>query len=251
MAEHPRLSSLWTSVPEVLLQEDWPDVGFWQNKFDAQPFFQTLPHPLRLFPEVKIGQRRKRNLARQKREAGRPTLRRYESSIIEDHQIPLRERNLHDYFNSLVWLQYPRSKYALHERAYRSYLENPLTVTGNLRNDLTDALTRFDEGGVVYFLEEDEDASAVRALLRSLDTEGKQAYFSARRAQFEVFGHGLMEVWNQGGRNLTASALVVEAGESRDAALASVLAAMRDPRHQFGTVLLDLILGNERAEAYA
>ncbi len=244
MAEHPRLCRLWAPVPEVLGQEDWPDVGYWQEKFDAQPFFQNLPHPLRLFPEVKIGQRRKRNLTKHKREAGRPTLRRYESSIIEDHQIPLRERNLHDYFNSLVWLQFPRAKYALHERAYRSYLETPPALTGNLRNDLTDALTRFDEGGVAYFIGADEDAQAVRSLLRSLDSEGKLAYLVSRRAQFEVFGHGLMEVWNQGGRNLTASALVVdsEAGESRDAALASVLHSMDSPRNQFGTVLLDCIL---------
>jgi hypothetical protein len=245
MAEHPHLQGLWASVPEILYFDDWPDVVFWQRKFDEHPVFQTLPHPLRLFPEVKVGQRRKRNLARQKREAGRPVLRRYESSIIEDHEIPMRERNLHDYFNSLVWLRFPLAKYSLHERAYRSYREPPSAVTGNLRNDLTDALTRFDEGGLAYFLEDGEDGACVRELFRNMDTAAKQKYTQARLGQFEVFGHGLMEVWNQGGRNLTASALVVEVlpGENRDQALARVLREMTEPRGRFGTFLLDHVLG--------
>lgn len=246
MAQHPHLQNLWSNVHEVLLQEDWPDVVFWQKKFDDHPVFQSLPYALRLFPEVKIGQRRKRNLTKQKREAGRPTLRRYETSIIEDHQIPMRECNLHDYFNSLVWLRFPRSKYALHERAYRSYQEAPAAVTGNLRNDLTDALTRFDEGGVAYFLEAEEDPGAVRELFRSLNTDAKAAYAVERLEQFEVFGHGLMEVWNQGGRNLTASVLLVEAqdGNDRDEALARVLSEMTEPQGRFGTFVLDRVLGD-------
>lgn len=245
MAQYPHFQGLWSVAPEVLEGEDWPDCAFWQKKMDEHPVFCALPHPLRLFPEVKIGQRRKRNLTRQKRDAGLPTLRRYESSIIEDHQIPMRERNLHDYFNSLVWLRFPLSKYALHERAYHSYRETPPSLTGNLRNDLTDALTRFDEGGVVYFVEPSENAAVVRELFRSLDTPAKCDYAAGRRAQFEVFGHGLMEVWNQGGRNLTASGLVVERleGEARDQCLARVLQDMCEPQGRFGTMLLDAILG--------
>jgi hypothetical protein len=251
MAEHPHLQGLWSDVPEILCYDDWPDVVFWQSKFDAHPVFQSLPHALRLFPEVKIGQRRKRNLAKLKREAGQPTLRRYESSIIEDHAIPMRERNLHDYFNSLVWLRFPLAKYALHERAYRSYFEAPPAVTGNLRNDLTDALTRFDEGGLAYFPDAGEDAGAVRALFRSLDATAKSEYAARRASQFEVFGHGLMEVWNQGGRNLTASALVVEVqvGENRDEALARVLKEMAEPQGRFGTFLLDEVLVSQGANS--
>jgi hypothetical protein len=244
MAEHPRLQGLWSRVPEILTGNDWPDVPFWQKKLDEHPVFQSLPYSLLLFPEIKIGQRRKRNLTRQKREAGRPTLRRYEASIIEDHQIPMRERNLHDYFNSLVWLRFPLAKLALHERAYQSYLEAPPAVTGNLRNDLTDALTRFDEGGLVYFLVDGEDTELVRALFRGLDSAAKCEYVRGRLEQFEVFGHGLMEVWNQGGRNLTASVLVVEWSEcERDETLARVLREMAEPWGRFGTFVLDAVLG--------
>lgn len=244
MAQHPHLQNLWAVAPEILESEDWPDCAYWQRKFAADPIFQSLPHPLCLVPEVKIGQRRKRSLTKQKRQDGRPTLRRYESSIIEDHQIPMRERNLHDYFNSLIWLQFPLAKYALHERAYRSYRETPSALTGNLRNELTDALTRFDEGGLVYFAGADEDADAVRALFRSLDTELKCGYAAQRRRQFALFGHGLLEVWNQGGRNLTASALVLEFlnGERGDESLARVLREMTEPQGRFGTMLLDVVL---------
>lgn len=244
MAAHPRLQDLWARVPEILSENDWPDVLFWQKKFDEHPVFQSLPHALRLFPEIKIGQRRKRNLTRQKREAGRPTLRRYEASIIEDHLIPMRERNLHDYFNSLVWLKFPLAKFALHARAYRSYLEAPPAVTGNLRNDLTDALTRFDEGGLVYFLGGDEDAGVVREMFRAVDSAVKGEYVRGRLGQFEVFGHGLMEVWNQGGRNLTASVLVVDVleGEEKDQALERMLRELAEPRGRFGTFVLDAVL---------
>jgi hypothetical protein len=53
-----------------------------------------------------------------------------------------------------------------------------------------------------------------------------------------------MEVWNQGGRNLTASVLVVESCEvERDEALARVLKDMAEPRGRFGTFVLDAVLG--------
>src|SRR5262245_31406219 len=103
MAQQPGLQEFWTQVPEVLRSEDWPDCVFWQRKLEEQSGFMALPRVLRLLPEVKIGQRRKRKLTKQNQEAGRPTLRRYESSIIEDCQIPMREQNLHDYFNALIW----------------------------------------------------------------------------------------------------------------------------------------------------
>ncbi len=125
-------------------------------------------------------------------------------------------------------------------------MDAPPALTGNLRNDLTDALTRFDEGGLAYFLNADEDVAAVRELFRSLDTPQKLDYAQNRLAQFEVFGHGLMEVWLQGGRNLTASAFVVKGreGETRDQALARVLREMTEHRGRFGTFLLDAIIKN-------
>lgn len=242
MAAQPRLKELWAAVPEVLDCPDWPDCAFWQKTLDAGKNFRQLPRTLRLLPEIKIGQRRKRKLARENREAGQPTLRRYETSILEFGEIPMRERNCHDYFNALIWKRFSRAKYALHERAYLSYLEFGRAVTGNLRNDLTDALTRFDEGGLIYFA--DGDAEAARELFRTLDHEAKAAFVQGKTERFEIFGHGLLEVWSQGGRNLTACVLVVdeEPGVEHESLLVQALRDMKEPAGRFGTLCLDLIL---------
>jgi hypothetical protein len=243
MAEHPMLKVFWDLVPAVLAQNDWPDCVFWQRQLDELDGFRELPQALRLLPEIKLGQRRRRKLKKQNQSVNQPTLRRYESAILKDQSIPMRERNLHDYFNALIWARFPTAKYALHERAFRSYQERPPTLTGNLRNDLTDALTRFDEGGVVYFASSEAECEPVRQLFRSLEAGPKQTFIQAQRDRFAIFGHGLLEVWQQGGRQLTASLLVAVLRDERDRSLAAALRQLNDPNGHFGTLPLDVLLG--------
>ncbi len=247
MAQHPLLKKFWSHAPELLEIEAWPDCAFWQKTLEKQAAWLQLPAALCLTPEIKMGQRRKRKLTKQKSAEHLPTLRRYESSIVESHEIPMREMNLHDYFNALIWLQFPRAKYALHHCAYLSYQSGQRQIHGNLRNHLTDALTRFDEGGLVYFAEADENLPELREFFYGRDEEAKARFVLSHKKQFAIFGHGLLEVWCQGGRKLTAGLVVVgnEANIQPDDRLAQALRELPEGPSVLGTVLLDEILREE------
>lgn len=72
-------------------------------------------------------------------------LRYYEQVIDQDNVIPTREQNWHDFFNGLIWCQFPRSKRLLnqmHARDIKAYGLNP-------RTPLRNRITHFDECGLV------------------------------------------------------------------------------------------------------
>lgn len=110
---------------------------------------------------------------------------RYESFVHATGQCPLRE-NLHDFFNGLVWLHFPRSKArlaALHAAEIARRGADP-------RGPLRDALTLFDENGALLLA-----PPGMWEALRARDWHG---LFVARRrawdgARLLLFGHGLME----------------------------------------------------------
>jgi hypothetical protein len=76
----------------------------------------------------------------------------YDGCIALRQQVPCLDASYHDLFNALVWAAFPRSKRALHARQFRA-LERRwrpgATRLPNRRTPEQDALTIFDEGGVV------------------------------------------------------------------------------------------------------
>jgi hypothetical protein len=76
----------------------------------------------------------------------------YDGRIALRRQVPCLDASYHDLFNALVWAAFPRSKRALHARQFRA-LERRwrpgATRLPNRRTPEQDALTIFDEGGVV------------------------------------------------------------------------------------------------------
>lgn len=115
----------------------------------------------------------------------------YEVRIFRDGEIQVRAQNWHDLFNVLVWLTFPHSKAALNERHYRALLEEKRAGTGN-RGPVRDALTLFDEGGIIVVARD-------RGLLRLIETFAWKELFWCNRARvaadmrFYVFGHALYE----------------------------------------------------------
>lgn len=63
-------------------------------------------------------------------------------------EIETRPGNWHDCFNALAWLSYPRTKAALNARHHHALSANR-TLNHGRRGPLRDALTQFDECGVV------------------------------------------------------------------------------------------------------
>lgn len=244
MSQHPLFGQLWQACQELLDLERWPTLEDWQN---LQARAEELPEAFRslsFIADQKLGQRKRRKLAKQKTNPLRPGQRLYEEAIIEAKEIPTRPENGHDYFNALIWFLFPLGKLALHEKAYRSYRESDLPIQANLRNSLADCLTRLDEGSLLYFCEEGEAAESCYEIFanRELAPRDKQQF--CRLSQLSVFGHGLLDVHCQGKRGLTVGVFVVpfSPGLSRDQAFATAL--RKSSLIQLGSLDFDLLLAS-------
>ncbi len=132
----------------------------------------------------------------------------YESHISAAGKVPTRE-NLHDFFNALVWLSFPRIKRQLN--ALQAAQIASLGI-GKSRGPARDAATIFDENAALLVLENSERG---RELLYSLrEHQWQQAFIEHRQdfgsvAQVWSFGHALMEKLVQPYKGITAHAWVV------------------------------------------
>jgi hypothetical protein len=133
---------------------------------------------------------------RDKRAQGRVVLSAlYDARITLQREVPTRERNWHDLLNMLCFATFPHSKVALHARQYARLAERVDEHTLKLPNRRTpeqDALTLFDEGGVVLALE-----AAAAAQLQSVPVSDRDALslelFTQRKLRVVAFGHALYE----------------------------------------------------------
>ena len=130
----------------------------------------------------------------------------YEAFIARSACVPSRD-NLHDLFNGLVWLSFPRIKRRLNELQAQEIARAGI---GAARGPLRDALTLFDENGALF-----DGPAPLHEALRARDW---QALFVAHRALWHearivVFGHALLEKLTLAPRKaLTAHVLLVPPG---------------------------------------
>ena len=116
---------------------------------------------------------------------------RYEARIHLRGEMIFRECNWHDLLNVMAWLTFPRAKAALNARHYAA-LRAQYAVGAANRGPAQDALTLFDEGGVIV-------ASCDDQLLRKLhEYRWKELFWHSRdevrsRMRFTLFGHALYE----------------------------------------------------------
>ncbi len=114
----------------------------------------------------------------------------YEQRVFDSGEVDTRVDNLHDLFNALAWMTFPRTKAALNARHVAS-----LASEGVVRGPLRDLLTLVDEGGVIVAC-----ATESLATFESLVREFRwQALYWERRAQlladarFVLVGHSAYE----------------------------------------------------------
>ncbi len=137
----------------------------------------------------------------------------YEAHISATGKVPTRE-NLHDFFNALVWLTFPRIKRQLN--AMQSAQIATLGI-GKSRGPARDAATIFDENAAILVLEE---SAAGHGLLEDLRQHQWQAAFVDQaelfgtQAEVWSFGHALMEKLVRPYKAITAHAWVVWADAS-------------------------------------
>lgn len=136
--------------------------------------------------------------------AGERSAARYEERIAHSGAIEHRDASWHDLFNALVWITFPRAKAALNRR----HVAELASETHNRRSAVRDALTQFDEDGIVVVSEQAD-------LLEALQGFRWQELFWQRRSEvlrsmrWFVFGHAQYEKALQPFIGLTAKALMV------------------------------------------
>jgi hypothetical protein len=112
----------------------------------------------------------------------------FEAQTHASGQVPMRPVNWHDLLNALVWMVFPTAKAAINGR---HFLEMEAQA-GGPRTPTRDALTHFDEDGVIVLATD----PALSQLLRGF--AWKELFWrrreEVRRAmRFLVFGHALYE----------------------------------------------------------
>jgi hypothetical protein len=128
----------------------------------------------------------------------------YECRIWESGEVETRPDNWHDFFNALVWLSFPQTKLAVsaaHVRAMRA--------PGEARGKTRDALTHFDECGIVVLSSQPELLELLRGFQwKTLFVERRADVLHCMR--FVVFGHATYEQLLKPFRGLTAKAVLHE-----------------------------------------
>jgi len=142
----------------------------------------------------------------------------YEAHIFRTRTVPTRD-NLHDFFNGLVWLAFPRTKRRLNELQAGEIARDGVGAT---RGALRDALTLFDENGALL--------DAPPALWRALVARDWHTLFVSGRglwseARLVLFGHALLEKLVTPRKPITAHVLLPADGENGPAALDDVSVA--------------------------
>ncbi len=112
----------------------------------------------------------------------------YEAHIARTGEVPTR-RNLHDFFNALVWFAYPRLKATLNARQARAIERDGV---GGARGAERDFLTLFDENAVLFVCADASLSAALTAFdWKRLFVDERAAWGS--RCEARVFGHALLE----------------------------------------------------------
>jgi hypothetical protein len=115
----------------------------------------------------------------------------YEIHISQTGGVPTRE-NLHDFFNALIWLTFPKIKVRLNALQASELEKSTAQKTPSQRGSLRDAATIFDENAVLLIT---TNGMLVNALRRH---QWMEVFITHRQAFIEecrvyLFGHALME----------------------------------------------------------
>lgn len=132
----------------------------------------------------------------------------YEQIIFETKSVPTRP-NWHDFFNGLIWSQFPKTKHYFN-RQHMAEIE----LQGNTQRSPTrDRLTHFDECGIVLFTTKKQVATQLQNhQWNELFVQNSANWHQQTLAV--IFGHALWEMLLAPFIGLTAKATVIEISDS-------------------------------------
>src|SRR5207245_11683296 len=143
----------------------------------------------------------------------------YELRVHQTGEIESRPDNLHDCFNALCWLAFPRTKARINAMHAAE-----MPREGGRRSRLRDLLTIFDEGGAIVVCADEE----LNRLLREF--RWKKLFWAQRERvrrsmRFMVLGHAVLEQALKPWPGITCKALFARPDEDADHAAAAWLAS--------------------------
>ena len=113
----------------------------------------------------------------------------YEKRVFAYGKVLTRNRNWHDLFNALVWITFPKAKAAINRHHYR---EMQGREGGEARGAVRDALTLFDESGVIVACA-DADLAGLLTGFQWKELFWNRCEDAVRSMRFHLFGHALYE----------------------------------------------------------
>ena len=174
----------------------------------------------------------------------------YELRVFETGCVPTRAESLHDWFNALAWLAFPRTKARINALHAARIPHEP-----RQRGRLRDLLTLLDEGGAIV---QCDDAGLIE-LARGL--RWKELFWQNRARvlqsmRISVIGHAVLEKALDPWPGITCKAICVAAAGPADAEAAAWLERL--PAHATPAALSALpvfgypgwLAGSERPEFY-
>lgn len=132
----------------------------------------------------------------------------YEPRCYLTGEVQTRAESLHDLFNALVWLVFPKAKAAINSRHYQA-LTQGVGNTESQRGRVRDMATLLDESGVIVACADAELAELLR------NFQWKELFWQRREQVqtamgFYIFGHGLYEKAMQPYIGMTGQGLVID-----------------------------------------
>lgn len=133
----------------------------------------------------------------------------YEQIIAEDGCVPTRADSWHDFFNGLIWLQFPQSKRVLN----RMHIEDIIEFGVNPRTARRNRITHFDECGLILVCHTERAFAIIEDLTEHNWISALFDNSDSWHTDIEplVFGHANFEMLLNPYKQLTAKWLMVEA----------------------------------------
>ena len=178
-------SPLFAALRPVLEQANWPQQQ-WPSLSDYQALLEHLP-------DVRTASGARLRVVVPTPDKSLDWREAYEPRIYLRGELPTRASNWHDCFNLLTWAAFPRSKAALNAQHYALLEARADTLVPAMpRTPRQDALTQFDESGVIVLCTD----PALITLVRNF--QWKTLFWQRRHDVLAhmrcfLFGHGLME----------------------------------------------------------
>jgi hypothetical protein len=131
----------------------------------------------------------------------------YEVGVYQSGCVSTRPENLHDWFNALAWLAFPRTKARINALHARELPKDPKGRRGPLR----DLLTIFDEGGAMVVCREMDLLDLLKnGSWKALFWENRDRV--RRELKITVFGHAVQEQALEPRPGITCKAIVLPEG---------------------------------------